>query len=141
MTNTPRKPPIGRRNFLKKSASAGIGLTAVAQLGSAEATAARARPKWDRTADVVVVGAGASGLPAAIAARDHGASVIVIDAHHDIGGHGMLSGGNIPLGGGTALQKKHGIDDSADRVYLDHTNSQEPARQVLRQGVDSGLGR
>ena len=54
------------------------------------------RPRFDHTADVVIVGAGASGLPAAIMARDHGASVIVIDANHDIGGHAMLSGGRIP---------------------------------------------
>jgi hypothetical protein len=144
MTDTPRKPSIGRRNFLKKSAGAGIGLTAVARLGGAEATAARAHPKWDRAADVVVVGAGASGLPAAIAARDLGASVIVIDAHHDIGGHGMLSGGNIPLGGGTALQKKHAIDDSADRVYLDHTNHRNPLgkycdRELIRVWADENV--
>ena len=55
-------------------------------------------------------------------ARDHGASVIVIDANHDIGGHAMVSGGRIPLGGGTSLQKKYGVTDSADQVYLDHTN-------------------
>ena len=31
--------------------------------------------KWDYTADVVVIGAGATGLPAAIGARDAGLSV------------------------------------------------------------------
>jgi succinate dehydrogenase/fumarate reductase flavoprotein subunit len=55
-------------------------------------------------------------------ARDQGASVIVIDANHDIGGHAMVSGGRIPLGGGTSLQKKYGVNDSADQVYVDHTN-------------------
>lgn len=78
--------------------------------------------RFDKVADVVVVGAGASGLPAAIMARDQGASVIVIDANHDIGGHAMLSGGRVPLGGGTSLQKKYNVADSADHVYLDHTN-------------------
>ena len=68
------------------------------------------------------MGAGASGLPAAITARDRGASVILIDANHDIGGHAMLSGGEVPLGGGTSLQKKYGVVDSADQVYLDHMN-------------------
>src|SRR5260370_6997454 len=34
----------------------------------------------------------------------------------------MLSGGRIPLVGATRLQKKYGITDSADQVYLDHTN-------------------
>lgn len=78
--------------------------------------------RFDHEADVVVVGAGAAGLPAAIMARDQGASVIVIEANNDIGGHAMLSGGRIPLGGGTPMQAKYGIEDSADQVYLDHTN-------------------
>jgi urocanate reductase len=83
-------------------------------------------PGLDRTADVVVVGAGGAGLPAAIAARDLGASVIVVEANHDIGGHAMLSGGRVPLGGGHSLQRKHGVEDSADLVYLDHTNHHVP---------------
>lgn len=75
--------------------------------------------QWDLSADVVVVGAGAAGLPAAIAARDHGASVIVVEENFDIGGHAMLSGGRVQLGGGNALQKKFGIADSPDQVFLD----------------------
>lgn len=81
---------------------------------------------FDHAADVVVIGAGGAGLPAAISARDHGASVIVIDANHDVGGHAILSGGNIRLGSGTSEQKKHGITDSPDQVYLDYTNPAHP---------------
>jgi succinate dehydrogenase/fumarate reductase flavoprotein subunit len=92
-------------------------------------------------ADVVVVGAGASGLPAAIMARDQGASAIVIDANHDIGGHAMLSGGRVPLGGGTSLQKKYNVADSADQVYLDHTNHRNKEfrfgdRDLIRMWAD-----
>ena len=107
---------VSRRRFIKEGAAIGVGATALAGVN------AQAQTRWDRTADVVVVGAGASGLPAAIMARDRRVSVIVIDANHDIGGHAMLSGGRVPLGGGTSLQKKWGITDSADQVYLDHTN-------------------
>ena len=49
---------------------------------------------WDLEADVVVIGAGATGLPAAIKAADAGASVLVVEANYDIGGHAILSGGN-----------------------------------------------
>jgi len=56
--------------------------------------------KWDREADVVVIGSGATGLPAAIVAREAGASVILIEAEPRIGGHAITSGGNLPLGGG-----------------------------------------
>ncbi len=76
---------------------------------------------WDYTADVVVVGTGAAGLPAAVMARDLGVNVIAVEENHDIGGHGMLSGGRLPLGGGTSFQKKYGIEDSVDQVFLDHT--------------------
>ena len=40
--------------------------------------------KWDEEADVVVIGSGATGLPAAIVAAEAGASVIVVEAEADI---------------------------------------------------------
>ena len=111
-----------RRKFLTKGAL-GVGATALAGVSTqAEAAAQQRVTKWDRSADVVIAGAGASGLCAAIMARDQGASVIVVEQNHDIGGHAMVSGGRIPLGGGTRLQKKFGVADSADQVYLDHTD-------------------
>jgi succinate dehydrogenase/fumarate reductase flavoprotein subunit len=77
---------------------------------------------WDREADVVVIGSGATGLPAAIVAREAGASVIVVEAQPHIGGHAITSGGNLPLGGGTSYQKKYGIDDSPDLFFRDLTD-------------------
>jgi succinate dehydrogenase/fumarate reductase flavoprotein subunit len=77
---------------------------------------------WQQEADVVVVGSGATGLPAAIAAREAGASVLLIEAEADIGGHAITSGGNVPLGGGTSVQKKYGIADSPDLVFKDLTD-------------------
>jgi succinate dehydrogenase/fumarate reductase flavoprotein subunit len=77
---------------------------------------------WDQEADVVVIGSGAAGLPAAIVAREAGASVIVVEAEMDIGGHAITSGGNVPLGGGTSTQKKYGIHDTPDLVFQDHTD-------------------
>jgi succinate dehydrogenase/fumarate reductase flavoprotein subunit len=77
---------------------------------------------WDREADVVVIGAGATGLPAAIVACKAGCSVILVEAEKDIGGHAIISGGNIPLGGGTSVQKKYGIADSPDLLFRDLTD-------------------
>ena len=73
-------------------------------------------------ADVVVIGAGATGLPAAIAAREAGLSVILVEAQPHMGGHAICSGGNVPLGGGTAAQQKHGIKDSPDLLFQDLTD-------------------
>lgn len=77
---------------------------------------------WDCDADVVVIGAGATGLPAAIVAREAGLSVILVEAERDIGGHAIISGGNVPLGGGTSVQKKYGIKDSPDLLFRDLTD-------------------
>ncbi len=87
-------------------------------MGASEA-GAQSATRWDMTADVVIIGAGVGGLPAAITARDLGASVIVVEANYDIGGRGMLSGGRVQLGGGHALQQKFNIKDNADQVFLD----------------------
>jgi hypothetical protein len=107
------KGNLGRRSFLKGAALAGL------------APAARAAPagrKWDQEADVVVVGSGASGLPAAITAMENHASVILVEANRDVGGHAIISTGNIPLGGGTRAQKEAGIVDSPDILFKDLTD-------------------
>ncbi|MGZ8477033.1 MAG: FAD-dependent oxidoreductase [Candidatus Binatia bacterium] len=77
---------------------------------------------WDLEADVIVIGSGAAGLPAAIKAVDNGASVIVVEANYDVGGHAILSGGHMALGGGTSAQKKYNIPDSPDTVFSDLTD-------------------
>ncbi|HUN40822.1 MAG TPA: FAD-dependent oxidoreductase [Acetobacteraceae bacterium] len=87
------------------------------------ATALQAPPaQWDIAADVVVIGAGATGMTAAIIAREAGLSVIVVEQEADIGGHAITSGGNVPLGGGTSAQKKYGIVDSPDVLFRDLTD-------------------
>jgi succinate dehydrogenase/fumarate reductase flavoprotein subunit len=79
-------------------------------------------PAWHAEADVVVIGSGATGMTAAIVAREAGASVIVVEQEHDIGGHAITSGGNVPLGGGTSAQRKHGIADSPELLFQDLTD-------------------
>jgi succinate dehydrogenase/fumarate reductase flavoprotein subunit len=109
---------LPRRGFIQKAA-AGFGVAAMGGFGAKEAKGAQAKRRWDLAADVVVVGAGAAGLPASITAAEQGASVIVVDQNYDIGGHAIESGGNIALGGGTSLQKKFGITDSPERMFDD----------------------
>ena len=83
---------------------------------------AKGETEWHREADVVVIGSGATGMPAAIVAREAGASVIIVEAEPRIGGHAITSGGNLPLGGGTSYQKKYGIEDSPDLFFRDLTD-------------------
>jgi succinate dehydrogenase/fumarate reductase flavoprotein subunit len=77
---------------------------------------------WHSETDVVVIGAGATGLPAAIAAREAGSSVVLVEAQPHMGGHAITSGGNVPLGGGTSAQRKYGIQDSPDLLFQDLTD-------------------
>ena len=69
-----------------------------------------------------MIGSGALGMPAAIRARDAGASVIVIDTNYEVGGHALICGGHVALGGGTSAQKKYNIDDSPDILFRDLTD-------------------
>lgn len=125
MSDIAGKGGVSRRQFLRRGAGAGVGAAAAGTVpapAAPSAAAAQTTPQWDLEADVVVIGSGATGLPAAIRARDKGASVIVVEANYDVGGHGILSGGSLPLGGGTSWQKQHGIEDSPDQVFKDLTD-------------------
>jgi succinate dehydrogenase/fumarate reductase flavoprotein subunit len=113
---------LTRRDFLRTTAGAGAGAATIGGIGAGEATAQGRPTRWNREADVVVIGSGAAGLPAAIAASERGASVIVAEANFDVGGHAIVSGGNVALGGGTSRQKKYGIVDSPDLVFSDLTD-------------------
>ncbi len=73
----------------------------------------------DALADVVVIGAGATGLVAALRSRELGASVIIVEANYDVGGHAITSGGAVALGGGTALQSRYGVTDSKELLFSD----------------------
>src|SRR5437879_9883771 len=79
---------LNRRRFLTSGAAAGAVAATVASTRPAEAAD---DIKWDREADVVVIGGGAGGLVAAVAAREKGASVIIVEANFDIGGRAMMS--------------------------------------------------
>ncbi len=148
MSEDDRKAGVNRRDFLKSSATVGagaaVGAGATTLTGMLPQDAQAAAPTWHRQADVVVIGSGAAGMPAAIRARDQKASVMVVEENFDIGGHGIISLGNVALGGGTRLQKKYNIEDSPDQVYLentrpDHTHTRYADRNVVRAFADHNL--
>ncbi len=140
-----KRNDLSRRDFLRTGAAAGVGATALAGLDAGHAQAVTSADiDWDHEADVVIAGAGAAGLCASVSARDEGASVIVVEENHDIGGHAMVSGGRIPLGGGTSFQRKYGIQDSAEQVFLDHTNHENPEfiysdRELVRTWAEENV--
>ena len=107
---------LSLRSFLAGSAAVGGMMAGFA--GSASA-ASKLPEKWNFEADVVVVGAGAAGIPVAIRAVEAGLKTLIVDANYDIGGHAIISQGNTLLGGGTAAQKKYGIEDSPEAFFQD----------------------
>lgn len=74
-------------------------------------------PRWDDEADVLVVGFGAAGACAAIAAAEAGASVLVLERAWRGGGTSAESTAQLYLGGGTPLQQANGFDDDPDEMY------------------------
>jgi succinate dehydrogenase/fumarate reductase flavoprotein subunit len=118
MEDNQSKHDVSNRNSITTTATDG----ATDSVGPSAMGAGRIPASWDLEADVVIIGSGAAGLPAAIKAADGGASVIVVETNYDIGGHAIISGGNTPLGGGTSAQRKYGIEDSPDLVFRDLTD-------------------
>lgn len=114
---------LSRRQFLKGAALGAVGVAASGALNiaAAEESSADSSIQWDYEADVVVIGAGGAGLPAALKAMEDGASVLLVEANYDCGGHAAVSEGQLHSGGSTSSQKQWNITDSADLYYYDHT--------------------
>ena len=77
--------------------------------------------KWDREADVVVLGSGGAAMTAAIAAHDFGASdVVILEKSGMVGGTTAMSGGMLWIPG-NHYQLEAGFEDDDEDVvaYLD----------------------
>jgi len=71
---------------------------------------------FDDATDVVVVGLGVAGASAVIGARQAQADVVGVERSGGPGGTSAHSGGLIYLGGGTALQRACGFQDSPENM-------------------------
>lgn len=71
---------------------------------------------WDKEVDVVIVGAGGTGLAAAIEAAGGGADVLVLEKGEAVGGTTLRSG-CVMQAAGTTFQKENSIytDDTAEK--------------------------
>ena len=64
--------------------------------------------------DVLIVGAGGSGLAAAVSCAQHGLSVLVLEACAEIGGTTGIAVGSFTASQ-SELQRKQGITDSPEQ--------------------------
>ncbi len=91
-------------------------------------------------ADVLIVGAGACGLTAALAAADAGASVVVVERDKVPAGSTALSAGLVPAAG-TAAQARAGIQDSAEALAADiRRKSHGKANETLVRAASEAAG-
>ena len=74
--------------------------------------------RFEYSVDVLVIGAGACGLTAALAAQELGAEVLVLERDARPTGSTGLSTGLIPAAG-SKLQKARGIEDSPEQLASD----------------------
>ncbi|PYR74293.1 MAG: hypothetical protein DMF87_23110 [Acidobacteria bacterium] len=167
-----KRKAVSRRDFVKSGAAAGVGAAVLSTSGTALAQVSPVNAiRWNYEADIVIIGGGCTGLPAAIRARGLGASVIIVDQNFDPGGKMLHSGGQISLGGGDPLQirdiegkgdaegfvtapRQHSIaelTEDTDLLFRDHTDwsvmdaaAQAPNHRSVffrGRGVSTGCGR
>ncbi|HEX4266785.1 MAG TPA: FAD-dependent oxidoreductase [Steroidobacteraceae bacterium] len=123
-TDEEDKPPSRRQFIAGLTAGVAGGLVAARVVTSSER-----EPAWDRDADVVVVGGGASGCTAALSAAEGGAKVVLLETLPMLGGAGSVCVGSItvPL---SSLQKRLGIRDSVDAYMQDVLNNAHQASRM-----------
>lgn len=118
------------------SSNDSIGLTAT-QLAVDESRVNSPTDESSLQSDVIVVGAGISGLSAALELGRSGARVAVIDMSSVFGGHAVMSQGSVSLVG-TPDQERAGIHDSPDLAFKDfHAWGEDPTTEWVRYYVDN----
>jgi fumarate reductase flavoprotein subunit len=118
-----------KRAFVKAIGASAL-VSVLPTLRRAEAAAA--------SYDLIVVGAGTAGMPAAIFAAQRGANVLVLEKSPVLGGTLDRSGGQMSAAG-TVFQKAKGIEDTPDMHFADHMriNAWTADPMVTRLFVDN----
>ena len=123
------KNQVSRRNFVGGALAAGVSLMGAAALSGCTAYADTKKDTtgvtWDREADVVIVGAGAAGLWAAVQAYENNLSAIVLEKQPE-----ESAGGDVRCCGGYLFPV------STDPGVLMSTGSFGQANEDLVYGID-----
>jgi fumarate reductase flavoprotein subunit len=94
--------------------------------------------KWNHRADIIIVGAGTAGLPAATVAAEAGAKVTVLELmSYCASSLALVNVG--PAFAGTDVQKDQGIDDSPKQYYQDGIALAKGVPEIWRTYTDHQL--
>lgn len=96
MSDDKAKKALSRRDLLK-GAAVGAGALALSGIMTGETGAAAPPKKWDKESDVVIIGFGGAGAAAAIAAKDAGSKVLVLEKLDKGGGNSAVSAGAMAI--------------------------------------------
>ncbi len=133
------RPRLPRRNFLMKTAVTSAAVAVNSAFGTVPGIAATAPRKWDKEADVVIIGSGIAGVSASIDAADAGAKVIVLEKDPQPGGAAKFSGGHMTAAG-THIQARLNIEDKPDWLYeaMMQDSEMTAVPELVRKYVDNG---
>jgi succinate dehydrogenase/fumarate reductase flavoprotein subunit len=90
-------------------------------------------PRWNVEADVVVIGTGAAGMVAALAAAEGGQRVALLEKSDRVGGTTAVSGGVVWVPGNHHMAEA-GLADSREEA-LSPDLLRQAAEQALRRGL------
>ena len=111
-----KKNNLSRKNFIKVlGAGAGglvVGAAAGSQLFPKAGDAGNLPEKWDKEADVVVVGAGGGGLAASIEAAEAGNQTVMLEVMETALQSNTALCGGVVMGAETSIQQQAGISDT-----------------------------
>jgi succinate dehydrogenase/fumarate reductase flavoprotein subunit len=125
---------FSRRGFLKGAAMVGAGIAGAAVLDAC--TPAAKSQKWDKTADVVVVGSGTASI-AAVVAANAGLSAIVVEKASNFGGTTAISGGGMWIPNNYVMQAANVPDSKADALkYLQAINEGASTDELMNAYLD-----
>jgi len=94
--------------------------------------------KWEHEADVIVVGGGTAGLPAAIVVAEAGLKATILESRPACGGSFAMVAGSMAFAG-TEEQKKAGVEDSPEVLYEDEINISGADPEIARAFADNQL--
>ncbi len=94
--------------------------------------------KWDHESDVIVVGGGTAGIPAAIKVAEAGLKATVLETRKMCGGSFRMVWGSTEFAC-TEEQKEKGIDDSPDLLYDDMVKVAGADPELARAYADNQL--